>query len=50
MNNNLSNLLTISRIAIIPIILVFGLIASVFAISKRENLEELNNSLINMPS
>ena len=38
----------ITIVMLIPIILVFGLIASVFAISKRENLDELNNSLLNI--
>ena len=38
----------ITIVMLIPIILVFGLIASVFAISKRENLDELNNSLSNI--
>ena len=33
---------------LIPIILVFGLIVSVFMISKRESLDELNNSLLNI--
>ena len=28
--------------------LVFGLVVSVFALSKRENLDELNNSLLNI--
>ena len=38
----------ITIVMLIPIILVFGLIASVFVISKRENLDELNNSLLNI--
>ena len=38
----------ITIIMLIPIILAFGLIVSVFAISKRENLDELNNSLLNI--
>ncbi len=38
----------ITIVMLIPIILVFGLIVSVFAISKRENLDELNNSLLNI--
>ena len=38
----------ITIIMLIPIILVFGLIVSVFAISKRESLDELNNSLLNI--
>ena len=38
----------ITAIMLIPVILVLTLIASVFAISKRENLEELNNSLLNI--
>jgi len=33
---------------LIPVLLVFILIVSVIIISKRENLEELNNSLINI--
>ena len=33
---------------IIPIILVFVLLVSVFLVSKRESLEELNNSLSNI--
>jgi len=33
-----------------PVLLVIILIASVFAISKRENLEEMNNSLLNISS
>jgi cell division protein FtsL len=31
-----------------PFLLVVVLIVSVFIISKRENLEELNNSLLNI--
>ncbi len=38
----------ITIVMLIPIILVFGLIVSVFIISKRENLDELNNSLLNI--
>ena len=38
----------ITIVMLIPIILVFVLIVSVFAISKRENLDELNNSLLNI--
>jgi len=38
----------ITAIMLIPVILVLALIASVFALSKRENLEELNNSLLNI--
>ena len=38
----------ISIIMIIPIILVFVLLVSVFVVSKRENFEELNNSLLNI--
>ena len=38
----------ISIIMIIPVLLVLGLLASVFVVSKRENLEELNNSLSNI--
>tara|TARA_X000000368_G_C22663074_1_gene550519 strand:- start:438 stop:563 length:126 start_codon:yes stop_codon:yes gene_type:complete len=33
---------------LIPVLLVFILIVSVIIISKRENLEEFNNSLINI--
>jgi hypothetical protein len=33
---------------LIPVILVLTLIASVFVVSKRENLEELNESLLNI--
>ena len=38
----------ITLIMLTPIILVFAFIASVFIISRRENLEELNNSLLNI--
>ena len=38
----------ITAIMLIPVILVLALIVSVFAVSKRENLEELNNSLLNI--
>ncbi len=38
----------ITIVMLIPIILVFVLIVSVFAISKRESLDELNNSLLNI--
>ena len=38
----------ISIIMLIPVILVLALIASVFVLSKRENLNELNNSLENI--
>jgi len=38
----------ITAIMLIPVILVLALITSVFALSKRENLEELNNSLLNI--
>jgi len=38
----------ISIIMLIPVILVLALIASVFVLSKRENLNELNNSLKNI--
>jgi len=40
----------ITAIMLIPFILVLALIASVFVVSKRENLEELNNSLSNINS
>ena len=40
----------ISIIMIIPVILVLILLVSVFVVSKRENLEELNNSLSNISS
>tara|TARA_Y100000994_G_scaffold30823_1_gene21508 strand:- start:863 stop:988 length:126 start_codon:yes stop_codon:yes gene_type:complete len=33
---------------LIPILLILILIVSVIIISKRENLDELNNSLINI--
>ena len=38
----------INAIMLIPVILVLTLIASVFVVSKRENLEELNKSLLNI--
>ena len=38
----------ITLIILIPVILVLTLIASVFVVSRRENLEELNNSLLNI--
>ena len=38
----------ITIVMLIPIIIVFILIVSVFSISKRESLEELNNSLLNI--
>ena len=38
----------ISIIMIVPVILVLILLVSVFTVSKRENLEELNNSLKNI--
>ena len=38
----------VTPIMLIPVLLVFILIVSVIIISKRENLEELNNSLINI--
>jgi len=38
----------ITAIMSIPFILVFALIVSVFIVSKRESLEELNNSLLNI--
>ncbi len=38
----------ITIVMLIPIILVFGLVVSVFLLSKRENLDELNNSLLNV--
>ena len=38
----------ITAIMLIPAILVLTLIASVFVVSKRENLEELNESLLNI--
>ena len=40
----------ITVIMLIPIMLVVVLVTSVFVISKRENLEELNNSLSNINS
>jgi len=38
----------ITTIMLIPVILVISLLVSVFVVSKRENLEELNNSLSNI--
>ena len=38
----------ITIVMLIPAVLVFGLIVTVFAISKRENIDELNNSLLNI--
>ena len=38
----------ITAIMLIPVILVLTLIVSVFVVSRRENLEELNNSLLNI--
>ena len=38
----------ITIVMLIPIILIFGLIVLVFVISKRENLQEFNNSLLNI--
>jgi len=38
----------ITTIMLIPVILVIALLVSVFVVSKRENLEELNNSLLNI--
>jgi len=38
----------ITAIMLTPVILVLTLIVSVFAVSKRENLEELKNSLLNI--
>ncbi|MDC0200382.1 glycosyltransferase [Candidatus Pelagibacter sp.] len=38
----------ITIVMLIPIVLVIGLIVSVFVISKRESLEQLNNSLSNI--
>ena len=38
----------ITTIMLIPVILVIALLISVFVVSKRENLEELNNSLSNI--
>ena len=40
----------ITLIMLIPAVLVAVLITSVFVISKRENLEELNNSFSNISS
>jgi len=38
----------ITTIMLIPVVLVITLLVSVFVVSKRENLEELNNSLLNI--
>ena len=38
----------ITTIMLIPVILIIALLVSVFVVSKRENLEELNNSLSNI--
>ena len=38
----------ITIIMLTPVLLVIILIASVLVISKRENLEEMNNSLLNI--
>jgi hypothetical protein len=38
----------ITTIMLTPVLLVVGLIVSVFIISNRESLEELNNSLLNI--
>ena len=38
----------ISIIMLIPVILILVLIISVFVVSKRENLDELNSSLSNV--
>ena len=38
----------ITAIMLIPVILVMALLVSVFVVSKRENLEELNNSPLNI--
>ena len=38
----------ITAVMLVPIILIFALIVSVFLVSKRENLDELNNSLLNI--
>ena len=38
----------ITTIMLIPVILVIALLVSAFVVSKRENLEELNNSLLNI--
>ena len=40
----------ITTIMLIPVILIIALLVSVFVVSKRENLEELNNSLSNISS
>jgi hypothetical protein len=38
----------ITTIMLIPVILIIALLVSVFVVSKRENIEELNNSLSNI--
>jgi len=38
----------ITTIMLIPVMLIIALLVSVFVVSKRENLEELNNSLSNI--
>ena len=38
----------INAIMLIPVALVLALLASIFSISRRENLEALNNSLSNV--
>ena len=38
----------ITTIMLIPVMLIIALLVSVFVVSKRENLEELNNSLLNI--
>ena len=38
----------ITIVMLTPVLLVFVLVMSVFLVSKRENLEELNNSLLNI--
>ena len=40
----------ITLIMLIPVILIFVLIASVFTVSKRESLDELSNSLLSISS
>jgi hypothetical protein len=40
----------VTLIMLTPAVMVVVLMVSVFAISKRENLEELNNSLLNISS
>ena len=40
----------ITTIMLIPVMLIIVLLVSVFVVSKRENLEELNNSLSNISS